>query len=216
MTDHYPIMLNLHTTNKHNTTKTKMVIKTITKINEQDFTNLLRLETWNNVLQKNDVIGATDELYKVMTDILEKSSTTKNHISREQIKRKPWITNGIIMSIKNRDKMKKKLLLNFNEFDKRVYKSYRNNLKKIIEKRKHEYYQNEIENAGNNLKKVYNLISEATNNNKKSDNKNNSIPPITDNDATPFSDITSMANHCNNYYVNIGIEMLNKIKKTKY
>ena len=101
-----------------------------TKINEQDFTDILRLETWNNVLQKNDATEATDELYKIMTDILGRSSITKKYTIKEQNKRKPWITNGIILSTKQRDKMKKKLLSNFNETDYSIYKEYEIILKK--------------------------------------------------------------------------------------
>lgn len=212
LTDHCPIMLNIYMTDSISTNKPKTTMRTTTKINEQTFTNNIKLENWEKVLQKNSVKEATDEFYKIMADIFEKSSHTRTYVVKEnnRIKRKPWITNGIITSIKNRDKMKQKLLRNFNDNYYKAYKDYRNTIKTIIEKRKHEYYHYEIVSAGKNIKKVYNLIAEATNNKVSS---KNAIMPIINNNGASTYDKKKVANICNDYFIDVGIDMYRKIPK---
>lgn len=75
---------------------------------------------------------------------------------------KPWITKGIITSIRVRDKMKKRLLLYNNTDDKGAFNNYRNTLNNLIRKCKHNYYKTKIEGSGSDLKKIYKVINEAT------------------------------------------------------
>ena len=207
ITDHYPIMLNISM--KTNVTKNKKHRITTLRINAQIFSDFIKIEAWNSVLNTNDVTKATDEFYKTITNIRDRSTIKKTYFVHEFKKTKSWITNGLIASNKNRDKMKKYLLIAFNDLDYQTYKQYRNNLHKIIQKCKHDYYKNKIEDAGYNLKKIYKLISEATDN---SSHKHKISPPIKDN-SHDFLDNRTMANYCNEYFTNIGMDMLNKIKK---
>lgn len=161
VTDHYPVMLNIKL--KQNTqTSIKKTNNTIVRMSDEKFCDLIKTVDWNSVLSQTDVNLATNEFYKIISNIREKASFTKRYIERKI--KKPWITNGLLMCIESRDRMKKKLLTNYNIADNQIYKQYRNNLKKIIQKSKHDFYKNKIENAGHNLKRVYKIINDATDN----------------------------------------------------
>lgn len=214
LTDHNPVMLSINKVSNckknNNSLPTK---KTIDTINEQLFNLLIRESDWALVLDCADVVKATDEFYKKINELLKQATCVKK-VKYVQFKKcQPWITNGLIRSIKTRDEMKRKLLSNFNENDNQIFKTYRNNLKKVIEKCKYGYYKNKIDSAENDLKKVYKLITDATNNTQ--DKSNNAPPPILNNDMSAFADLKHLANFCNEFFINIGVEMLNKIPEAK-
>ena len=72
-------------------------------------------------------------------------------MSTKNRKLKPWITNGLVISIKNRDKLNMKTkrdktnlkLLNY-------YGAYRNKLTILIRKAKEQFYINKIETCKGN------------------------------------------------------------------
>lgn len=103
--------------------------------------------------------------------------------------------------------MKKQLRKNFNPVDEQKYKDYRNRLHKIIQKCKCDYYKEQIKNCEHDLKKIYKIINEATN---QINAKNSEKIQIKDNNKSFVND-KEMANFCNNYFVNVGIQMANKI-----
>lgn len=71
------------------------------------------------------------------------------------------MTNGIVTSIKYRDKMKRKLRKHYSTELDSEYRVYRNQLNKLIMKQKNTYYRNEIEDNKHNLKKMYEIIKDA-------------------------------------------------------
>lgn len=104
--------------------------------------------------------------------------------------------------------MKKKLLLGPpNIEEKNKYRAYRNKVNKLINKCKNDYYKNEIDSSRGDIRKMYKLISEATNE-KGSKNKNNI--QVKNNDM-PFSDVKEMANYCNDFFINVGQKMFDEI-----
>lgn len=207
LTDHFPVMISFLCDN-NNKNETKYVTKTTNTINYETFRNLISNETWLTVVSEDDVEISTEKFCKIVTDILSQSKEKKTCTYKDRNKIKPWITNGIINSIKQRDKMKKRLLSNNSTNAKNTYKNYRNNLHKIIQNCKYNYYKRQIEGNTHNYKKVYQIISEAVDD-KKIKNKNNLI--IKDDNNHPFANKKLMANYCNNFFTNIGNEMANKI-----
>lgn len=209
ITDHYPVMLNINSCD--NTISPELTQETYTsiKVDYQTFDNLISRENWTDVLRSGDAEVAADRFVDIVNSIYNGSVTKKTSPINTRKKIKPWITNGIVYSIKKKDKLKKKLLLHYNEHDKKIFTEYRNNLNKIIQKRKHEYYRDKIENSGKDMKKIYKVISEASDESRKKQNKfevknNNRI----------FPDLKSMANFCNDFFVNMGMNMNKKMAKS--
>ena len=110
--------------------------------------------------------------------------------------------------------MKKTLNKSYSMNGEIQYKQYRNSLNKIIQKTKYNFYKQKIEHNANDLKQIYKIISEATDENVS--NKKNKILQVTDDDTTSFCDKKKLANYCNSFFSKIGMVMSDKIKLTKH
>lgn len=209
VTDHFPVYLNISLDNtKHsNTTENK----TITKFDEEKFENIIRSMHWDNIVALNDPEIANNKFVDIFTSIYKECTITKTIQLKKFKKIKPWITNGIICSIKHRDSLKKRVINNKHNTNLLLeYRTYRNILNRTIKNAKNRFYANLINTNANNIRKIYKIISDAANeNNNKTDKGIN----VLDNNNLEFSNDTDMANFCNKYYVNMGVDMASVIKE---
>jgi len=109
ITDHFCTLLNLTFDNKiHNKQPTQKQQKTVVDYNklEQD----IKIETWQQVLNSQDPISSTSNFYTILNKHISNNSTVLSKSSYKNLKIKPWITNGIIKSIRTRDTLKAKVL----------------------------------------------------------------------------------------------------------
>ena len=209
ITDHFPIMLNINRDLIANRpTGCGFVTHTSCDINYHLAGELLKNQNWTSVMDADDSETALQMFYELFLGIVEQAKIYKTYTIKNYNRLKPWMTNGIICSIKARDKMKKKLLLHFNDHDNNQYKEYRNNLKKIIEKCKYNYFKNKIENNNKNLKNIYKIIAEATDDKISTSKTDLEIK----NNNMIFPNKKEMANFCNEYFTNVGMEMYQNIK----
>lgn len=215
VTDHLPIFLSIHKEdgiNNININHSNIVSKTIKVLNNEKVNNLLSFQDWTTgVLNVNDVETATQNFYSIIDNIIKESEETKVIRHKTTKKIKPWITTGIVCSIKNRDKIKKQLKKSYSIEKEQQYKIYRNFLNKLINKCKNDYYKAKIEESQYNMGKIYKVINEVTN---QVNNKGPEIHNIKDKNQH-FNNNKDLANYCNNYFTNVGINMLNNIKKPK-
>lgn len=112
MTDHDPVMLNISLPNNKKNITSQNTYKTITKIDMDALIKKFEAENWDNVYNENNPETATHNFYINYLNIVDTCKTIINKKIKEQKKIKPWITNGIINSIKTRDKLKKQLQKN--------------------------------------------------------------------------------------------------------
>lgn len=206
ITDHLPVMLNISSLVAAPTTIGENR-RYYDHIDYQKFKEDLSSMDWQSVLNSDNAEVACEYFLKIYTETLNRC-TSKRFSKSEPKKIKDWITSGLIKSIRYRDKLKKKLLKSHSIQLENEYKIYRNFLNKLIKKRKLEYYRNQIENNGSNMKKIYRIIDDATN---VKNNKDLSDLRILKDNKQEFEDNVSMANFCNNYFINIGKEMAKKI-----
>ena len=71
---------------------------------------------------------------------------------------KPWITRGIFVSIRHKQKMYKSIFVNGNEFQKKIYKQYSNKLTKVKFLSKQMYYREKLSYFNHDQQKIWNLI----------------------------------------------------------
>lgn len=189
--------------NNYNYVKTKFTI------NYKKLNNQLRNEKWNDVCNCRDVnTAASLLLQKIKTYILESQTIVRTKAKYRKIK--PWMTNGILNSIRHRDRISKEVLKDpFNLQLINYYKKYRNKLTNLIKTTKDIYYKSKLDEVSGNLKKTWQIINEITNYSKKTseigtivDDKNNNI----DND-------TDKANHFNKFFQNVGTDMAKLIDR---
>ena len=126
---------------------------------------------------------------------------------KQKLLDKPWITSGILKSIKKKQKMYHTHFLSNNPRKVIEFKKYANLLAHLKEKTKKEFYRSQFEKCKNNLKTTWKLVGTLVNRKTKGQTIPNKI--LADNRIyTKQSDI---AERFNNYFVNIGPELASKI-----
>lgn len=196
VTDHYPVIVSIILKNK----ETNRKVKTKNKLLLDKLIQNLQTDSWNDVLDINDPELADQIFNKKLSNYIT-SNTVKENISSKHLKIKPWITKGIINSIRKRDDLKTNSIKHPSEENKRAYRNYRNHLTKIIKKAKNCYYKNKIIEGNKNSKKIWNLINEASNI-VKTPTKNINIRN-TNNELITEDDFEK-ANIFNNFFIDVG------------
>ena len=207
ITDHFPVMLNISSNDRIN--NDNLTNNCISTINYGKMENLLKSEKWECVTESDNPQLAAQAFVGVLQSYMIMSTSTKN-VKGNFKKLKPWITLGIINSIKYRDKLKKQLIRNFSLQKEHVYKNYRNTLKKIINNTKNDYYKNQINKYYNNTKKIYQIIRDATN---EVGGRGVGVTEILSEGRDPFPGDKELANYCNEFFSTIGVNMAKKINR---
>jgi len=150
ITDHFPTILNLNFKTKLHADKISDTY--IERIDYRRLTKELETETWQLVYNSEDNDHAYSGFIQTLKNHIE-TCTSRVTVHPKNKKLKPWITSGLIDSIKHRDKLKKRLRRFPSDRLEREYKNYRNKLTKLITQAKYKYYNVKILEAGKNTKK---------------------------------------------------------------
>nr|CAI5828991.1 unnamed protein product [Callosobruchus analis] len=149
----------------------------------------------------------TDIFIIKLKTIITNSIITKN-ITCKKKRLKPWISAGLLVSIRNRDHLKKESTLNPNNLILlQKYRDYRKMLSKLIKKAKYAYYKAQTLINAKDTKKIWKLIKEATNDQVAAAE----IREILDSDKKVLTGKKEIANEFNNYFSNIGKRLANNI-----
>jgi len=161
------------------------------------------------MLNSNDINNVTNFIYKI--DLCIISSTKKNSktFNSKNYKLKLWITKGIIVSIRHKEKMccqKNKNPNNMTLISK--YNKFRNLLNILIKKAKNIYYHSKINNNKGNVKKLWETIKYVTYN--TSNNSKNTAHSLINNDGTKIFDSKIIPNTLHKNYTKENFKDLNK------
>ena len=128
---------------------------------------------------------------------------------------KPWIPNGILTSMAKRDIFYKDFVKEKDPTKKErlgsIYRTYRNRIVSLLRTSKKDYHTAYFEEHKENMKKTWDGIRNLINVSKKS---STNINQIVSNDQT-FTENKSIATALNDYFVNIGPSIENKIPHAK-
>ena len=130
-------------------------------------------------------------------------------LSRKQLKLKlkPWITKGLLVSIKHKQQLYKTHFVNGNSEQKKFYKKYANKLNRIKFAAKQLYYQKELENFKFNMFKTWKTVISLL----PSSNKKSSTPEKNKYSDEIFSNPLDVANNFCDYFSKIGLKLASKI-----
>ena len=121
--------------------------------------------------------------------------------------RLPWLTEGLKLSIKHKNKLYCTSLKHPTEYNiNTYYKNYRNKLTSLLKIEEKNFYQNQITSNKSNLRKVWAIIKNVINKNKS---KKKSDQFISNNKK--ITNPSEIANGFNDYFVNIGPTLAAKI-----
>ena len=148
------------------------------------------------------------EFVKIITNAINEHAPLKK-LSRAQqrLKMKPWITHGILKSIKRKQKLYSTHYVKGNEIQKQFYKKYSNVLTKLKFAAKKLFYHNKFESSKNDAYKTWNTIKSLISTRKVESPTPNKLKlknTFTANHAT-------MAEEFNKYFSEIGKSLADKI-----
>lgn len=212
ISDHFPIFaiadlsVNLKITEKVN-------FRLMKKQNHIIFQTKLKEVNFDDVLNCTDVNTGYDLFNEKIMHIYNESFPFVNKSIKYRFNnKKPWLTEGILTSIKQKNKLyiksiKHPTIMKINE-----YKAFKRILRQVIRNSERFYYKNKFNTCSGNLKETWKNINEILNRDKRS--KRISKHFIHNN--TKITDHKQIANLFNDYFTNIGPNLANKISNAKY
>ena len=120
--------------------------------------------------------------------------------SRTSYNNKPYITSGIKVSIKNRNKLYNKYLNNKNETNKSIWRKFRNKTRTIITRSQEMYYNKLLKSNQNSSRQLWSTFGKILNNNKQNKRKIGSLNVNGD----KISDPQTITDSFNNFFSKIG------------
>ena len=123
-------------------------------------------------------------------------------MSTKPIDQTPWLTKGILKSIKQKNKLFIRYRKKPNDLNKETYTTYRNKLSHIIRKSKKDYYGDLIAAAQGDSPQKWKVLNKALNRGQKK----SVLPDIKD------TDCDTLVGNFNDYFVLIGENLAKEIK----
>ena len=168
ISDHLPIFTLLCQTEANTSSQNIILNKRLVNAKtKENFTNQLTDYNWDSVYKAED----PEEAYKNFVDAykeIDNNSFPIRRISRNQAKlySKPWITKGLLKSIKTKYNLYKKFLSHPSPLNDANYKKYKNKLNHQLKISKCNYYDKKFETAKGNLKETWKILNEVINKRK--------------------------------------------------
>lgn len=204
ITDHFPNFLHLNIRTEHTSYQRFLRV-----LNNHELKNELKEISWENMYNVADVMEATQKFYQTISSLINKNTHTVK-LKRLEIKRKSWITQGLVKSIARRDEMYRKCKRDpDNQFIKQQFNTYRTYLNNLIKYAKISYYKSEINKNKFSTKALWKTVKDVT----FSDSKQSIIKQITSDENNSIENELDMANYFNKFYADIGQHYAEKIKK---
>lgn len=209
ITDHYATHLLIKNQSQRKASNTSFI--PLKKIDYETLTARLHEESWHSVFSSNDVNLASENFLKIFKNHVTASSSskTKKSSANKLKKLKPWITVGLITSIRHRDRLKRNSkLAPYDNSLKEEYTSYRNFLNNLIKRTKNNYYKQKISECRGDLRKTWQTINEITSSKTKPSSAINELISIS---GTKLSSPADIANELNHHYVNTASNLTQNI-----
>ena len=174
----------------------------------QDLSNNLR--NWH-VSETRCPHNQFEEFVQLFKDTVNLHAPLQKASRKErQLKKKPWLSKGLLKSIKLKNKMYKEFITHSNNLRYEEYKKYRNTLTRAIECAKRNYYNKILNENKSNYHKLYSKINEIC-----KIKKNDNVYPdklLTDN-GSAIKDKQVIAQVFNEHFTGIGHNMAKNIVK---
>ena len=206
ISDHLPsicVLKNLTTSKKEPIvikTRDKRV-KNMTRLREN-----LTLHNWNDEIKNQSVSTNMFNVHQSLVEILDNCIPyTKRKIKYSQLRRDPWMTSGIKLSIDKNKRNYSKLLKG--QCTKSHYQAYNRTLRNIIRRTKLNYYQDRCYEYKTQTKKLWCMINEIA---SKVNDKSGIIDYLKIDGIKEYNAKT-ISNGFANYFANIGNKFAKQI-----
>lgn len=171
--------------------------------------NNLTSKTWERIYSQTNPHIACENFITELKIAINSSEKSMSVTSKNR-KIKPWITSGLIQSIRTRDKLKATVLKNRHDTGLlQRYRFYRNKLNNLLKRTKALYFSNKLSQYKNDAKKTWQLIKAGLN--KVNHNENFKIKC----NGTTVVANEKIAEIFNEHFVGIGQNMTDNIDTAK-
>lgn len=207
ISDHFPIVLFLNLPARPFSTHHEIKVKIINAVTVQRLSEDLQAKPWCQIYNCNDADAAFETLTKEIADSIHLTIPEKT-IRRSTTNQNPWITKGILKSIKHKNKLYKRYINKPNCKNKNEYINYRNKLTYIIRKRKRNHYVEMINESQGDFKKTWKVLNKVLSRGQKT-----SVFPDHDNNTSTGTRKITLVDKFNDYFVSIGSNISSKISQ---
>ena len=184
------------------------------KINERTLTHFnhsLLTANWSSVYNSNDPSDSYSNFISIYKECMDKSIPLKHYpFNKYKHRANPWVTKGILTSLRTKDKLHSEFLKCTNPTLKSIneskYKKYRNAYNKVIRSAKTLYWHYLFEFSKNDTKRTWKNINSLLG---KSVEKKNPDYMMSENEK--YYNNTTIANKFNEYFVNVGPRLAQSI-----
>ena len=166
---------------------------------------------WSELSKLKNVNDKAEWLHNKLVEKIDYYVPFRTHtINYKNLRREPWLTAGILHSIKHSKKLySKSIRSDAKETEIKEYKEYNRLLQKLKRASKKNYYGCKCIEFKNNTKKLWKIINEVSG---KSNNKDNLIDSLKVDNLHVYES-QKIANTFGNYFATVGEKFANKIPK---
>jgi hypothetical protein len=172
----------------------------------------LECEKWTNIYKCKDVNESSKLFERLLNEHIKNSTKyARKTIPSKYKPIKPWITHGLIVSIRHKEALYKQLKRQpENVTLAKYYNLYKKKLFYLLKNTKNRYYQEKLETTNNDSKRVWSVINEIIDKKVK---KPNIINTINQNNTKICckNNPCDAANIFNSYFANVGKDLANII-----
>ena len=179
--------------------------------NIEQFKNNLNDNDWSPVYDSNNSNESFTRFHTTYKHIYEKSFPLVTQ-SRTAAKMKSWLTKGLLVSVKHKNRLYHKVLQKpSNESLRLRYNMYKKQLQKALEWAEKEYYTKQLLTEKSNIKNLWAVYSDILGKNRKKDGFVKELQV----DGKSYNDNSEISNQFNKYFANIGKIMASSFESTK-
>ena len=206
ISDHLPVFCTVKFCTRR--TNERGMYRDYSSFNQNEYLNEIEMIDWTPLYQSDNLNEITNDVVNLLIKISNKHAPIKK-VSRSKQKQlnKPWISNGILKSIKNKQRMYSTHFHSNNVEKINRYKTYANKLNYIISISKKRYFDHQFQICKNNLKDTWKLIGSLI----KRKRRGEIHPDRLLRNGKMFTTPYDVANQFNTHFINVGPSLANSI-----
>ena len=198
VSDHSPIFVNFKPA-CHLNEKIEIKFRYFSEENIDKFVAAISNIDWNDILV-DDINVSMDKFDKVVNDIYCSNFPVKTKTISVKRLMKPWLTSGILHSIRKKSKYFK--LLKLGIINESTYKCYKNRLTNVVRHAKENYYRHLFVNNKKNSKRIWSTFKDLLGKHRKRE----SLHRIVMGDNVLNSDV-DISEAFNNFFSSVGYDL---------
>ena len=205
LSDHFPNFVSIKGPRFQNApNQVHKEIRQLKPNNIKGIKNHLAQVNWDFVDNDDNPQTSYSKFIDKTTELLNIHCPLKSvKVSNRKFARKPWITLGLLKSIRTKDKLYKKFITKPTDENKLKYTKYRNILNNLLRTAKKAFVTAEIESNKFNMKETWKTLNNLLGRNKKS-----KLPDFfKDTEGNKITDPNEIASKFNDFFTNIGTNL---------